>query len=62
MKMCGQCEGSGNHFYMKDGKQHWKQCRSCGGKGVIVPFTDPTDAIALEEYLEQFERDGGLRA
>lgn len=61
MKLCEMCGGSGNKFWMKDGGPHWEKCAPCGGTGVVVPFNDPTDDIELERWLDEFERQGGVR-
>ncbi len=34
MKLYEECQGSGNHFYMKDGKPFWETCKGCNGQGV----------------------------
>lgn len=34
MKTCTECQGSGNHFHMRDGKPTWEVCTSCNGKGI----------------------------
>lgn len=60
MKTCEDCEGSGSRYYMKDGKSGWDTCRTCAGKGVVVPFEDSTDAVELERWLEEYQRNSGL--
>ena len=61
MRICDTCGGSGNKFWMKDGKPHWENCHPCNGTGVTQPFTDPTDDIELERWLTEYESQGGVR-
>jgi len=61
MKLCEKCQGSGNKFWIKDGKPHWETCQPCNGTGVTIPFSDDTDVVPLEGWLAEYEARGGWR-
>lgn len=64
MRLCVECGGAGRHFHMRDGKPAWDTCKICLGRGVTepVPETDDSDGVPMEEWFDDYERNGGLRA